>query len=318
MHALVTGGAGFIGSHLVEALLARGDHVRVVDSLSDYYDVAQKEANLDRFAGHERCQLSMGDLREIDIEPLLDGIDLVFHQAAQPGVRLSWADGFPNYESNNVLATQRLLEACRGAAIERLVFASSSSVYGEAEHYPTTEDDLPRPRSPYGVTKLAAEHLCGLYAASWKIPTVSLRYFTVYGPRQRPDMAFHRIFDALLGGPPFPMFGDGSQIRDFTYVSDAVAANLAAVEADLAPGTVINVAGGASASLADVIEMAGELAGGEVPLERKGEQAGDVARTGGSIERARDLLGWSPAVDLRDGLAKQLDWHRQLLVARRD
>jgi UDP-glucuronate 4-epimerase len=310
VQTLVTGGAGFIGSPLVEALLARGDHVRVVDCLTDYYDVAQKEANLDGFVDHPGCELVATDLRETDVAALLDGIDVVFHQAGQPGVRLSWASGFPDYDSINILATQRLLEACRKVPVERFVFASSSSVYGEAPSYPTTEDDLPRPRSPYGVTKLAAEHLCGLYAASWAIPTVALRYFTVYGPRQRPDMAFHRLCDAVLGGEPFPIFGDGSQIRDFTFVADVVAANLAAADADAKPGEVVNVAGGGSISLAEVIELIGDLAGAPVPVERRGEQAGDVTRTGGSIERAERILGWSPRTDLRTGLAAQLAWHR--------
>jgi UDP-glucuronate 4-epimerase len=313
VQTLVTGGAGFIGSHLVDALLSRGHRVRVVDCLTDYYDVGQKKANLDAFAGHPACEVVATDLRQADVAGLLDGVDAVFHQAGQPGVRLSWASGFPDYESINILATQRLLEACRKTPVQRVVFASSSSVYGDADRYPTTEQDLPRPRSPYGVTKLAAEHLCGLYAASWSIPTVALRYFTVYGPRQRPDMAFHRLCKAVLEGTPFPLFGDGSQIRDFTYVADVVEANLRAAEADVAPGEVVNIAGGGSVSLAEVVGLVGALAGAEVPLEREGVQAGDVVRTGGSIERAQQVLGWSPETDLCAGLAAQLEWHESLL-----
>jgi len=315
VRALVTGGAGFIGSHLVEALLDEGDQVRLVDCLTDYYDVGQKEANLDRLASRPGAEIVLADLRESDITPMLDGIDVVYHQAGQPGVRLSWAEGFAAYDTCNILATQRLLEACRVATIDRFVFASSSSVYGEAPRYPTIESDLPRPRSPYGVTKLAAEHLCGLYAAAWGVPTVSLRYFTVYGPAQRPDMSFHRLCEAALGGDAFPLLGDGSQIRSFTYVDDVVEANRRAAQADLEPGTVINVAGGSSVRLTDVIELVEELSGSELPVERLPAAPGDVARTGGSIELAGQLLGWEPKIEIRDGLASQLEWHRERRAA---
>lgn len=310
MRALVTGGAGFIGSHLVEALLDGGDDVRVVDCLTDYYDVAQKEGNLDRLASRDRCEIVLADLRDTVIEALLDGVDVVYHQAGQPGVRLSWADGFGAYDSCNILATQRLLEACRAVPVDRFVFASSSSIYGEADRYPTVETDLPQPRSPYGVTKLAAEHLCGLYAATWGIPTVALRYFTVYGPAQRPDMSFHRLCEAALGGEPFPLLGDGSQVRSFTYVGDVVEANRRAGTLDVAPGAVINISGGSSVALAEIIELVGELVGHPVPIERKPAAAGDVTRTGGSVERAAELLGWEPKVQVREGLSAQLDWHR--------
>jgi nucleoside-diphosphate-sugar epimerase len=317
VRALVTGGAGFIGSHLVEALLERGEPVRVVDSLTNYYDVAQKEANLDRLATKSGSEIVLADLRDADVLALLDGVDVVYHQAGQPGVRLSWAEGFAAYDSCNILATQKLLEGCRQVPVSRLVFASSSSIYGEAPRYPTLETDLPQPRSPYGVTKLAAEHLCGLYAATWGIPTVSLRYFTVYGPRQRPDMSFHRLCEAVVGGEPFPLLGDGSQIRNFTYVGDVVEANLLAAEADLEPGVVMNIAGGASVTLAEVIDLVGELAGTEVPIERLPPAPGDVTRTGGSVERAHELLGWQPTTDIRTGLAAQLDWHRSRRTALR-
>ena len=308
MRVLVTGGAGFVGSHLAEALFWRGDDVRIVDCFSEYYDPARKRGNLAAIA--DSVELIEADLLVADLPALLDGVDLVFHQAGQPGVRLSWSDGFPAYDANNVLVTQRLLEACRDHPLRRFVLAGSSSVYGEAERYPTEEDDLPRPRSPYGITKLAAEHLCSLYGAMWGVPTVSLRYFTVYGPRQRPDMAFHRLCEALLTGVPFPRFGDGSQIRDFTYVDDIVAANLAAATRDAPSGSVINIAGGSSVSLAEVIALIEEIAGEPIPVEQHPVQAGDVTRTGGSTERARSLLGWSPQVGLRDGLERQLEWHR--------
>ena len=240
---------------------------------------------------------------------LLEGVDTIFHQAAQPGVRLSWSDGFAEYASHNVLATQRLLEAARDAEVRRFVYASSSSVYGNQDRYPTVETDLPRPYSPYGVTKLAAEHLCGLYAENWGLSTVSLRYFTVFGPRQRPDMSIHRLCEAVGTGASFPRFGDGTQVREFTYVTDIVAANLAAALADVPPGTVVNIAGGGEITLNELIAMVGELAGSEVVIEDHPAQAGDAKRNGAATELAHQLLGWSPQVSLREGIAAQLAWH---------
>ena len=234
----------------------------------------------------------------------------MFHQAAQPGVRLSWSEGFVDYVGHNVLATQRLLEAVKASTGAKVVYASSSSVYGNAAFYPTTENDLPHPHSPYGVTKLAAEHLCNLYAANWGVPTVSLRYFTVYGPRQRPDMAFHRLLAAVLNGDAFPLFGDGSAIRDFTFVGDAVAANLAAADRECTPGSVFNIGGGSSIAMRDLLELAADLVGQPVAIEQLPNQPGDVARTGGTIDRAQELLGWAPETDLRTGLAAQVEWHR--------
>ena len=310
MRALVTGVAGFIGSTLADALLARGDHVVGVDCFTPYYDRAAKEANLASARHADRFEVVEADLRTDAIEPLVEGMDVVFHQAAQPGVRLSWSDGFGDYVGHNVLATQRLLEAVKATQSAKVVYASSSSVYGNAPAYPTTEDDLPRPHSPYGVTKLAAEHLCNLDAANWGVPTISLRYFTVYGPRQRPDMAFHRLLDAALSGGSFPLFGDGSAVRDFTFVGDAVQANLAAADRDTVPGTVVNVAGGSSIAMRELLVLAGEVVGAPVEVEQLPNQPGDVARTGGTIDRAQRLLGWEPITDLRAGLTAQADWHR--------
>jgi len=308
--SLVTGVAGFIGSQLAEALIARGDEVVGVDSFTPYYDRATKESNLASLQGSDRFRLVEADLRDADLAPLLDGVDVVLHQAAQPGVRLSWSDGFATYDSCNVLATQRLLEAAVAAGVPRVVYASSSSVYGDAERFPVVETDLPRPHSPYGVTKLAGEHLCGLYAANHGLSTVALRYFTVYGPRQRPDMAFHRLIEGALDGRPFPLYGDGSHVRDFTYVGDVVRANLLAAEADVAPGTVVNVCGGGATVLRDVIDAVGEAVGTPVPIDRQPPQAGDVQRTGGSGEAAHRLLGWEPQTTLTDGIAAQVAWHR--------
>jgi UDP-glucuronate 4-epimerase len=310
MRALVTGVAGFIGSHLAERLVADGHAVRGVDCLTPYYDVAQKRANLVELEMLPGCEIVVADLRSDDCAGLLEGIDVVFHQAGQPGVRASWSTGFEAYVEHNILATQRLLEAARDAGLERFVFASSSSVYGNARAYPTSEQELPSPQSPYGVTKLAAEHLCGVYAANWGVPTVALRYFTVYGPRQRPDMAMHRLIEACMAGRSFPVYGDGRQIRDFTYVGDVVGANLLAASRPVGPGSVLNVAGGTAATLAEVIEIVGELAGRPVEFERRPAHPGDVERTGGASERARDVLGWRPAATLREGLARQIAWHR--------
>jgi UDP-glucuronate 4-epimerase len=313
---VVTGAAGFVGSHLVDTLLARGDTVVGIDSFTSYYDPDTKRQNLDGARDHDAFTLVDADLRSTDLMPILDGVDTIFHQAAQPGVRLSWSDGFGEYASNNVLATQRLLEAARDCEVRRVVYASSSSVYGNQERYPTVETDLPRPYSPYGVTKLAAEHLCGLYAENWGLHTVALRYFTVFGPRQRPDMSIHRLCEAALTGASFPRFGDGEQIREFTYVGDIVAANLRAADADVEPATVVNIAGGGEITLNGLIATVGELAGSAVMIEDHPAQAGDARRNGGSTDRARALLGWEPVVGLADGIASQLTWHadRRLLV----
>jgi nucleoside-diphosphate-sugar epimerase len=313
MHALVTGAAGFIGSHLTELLLREGHRVTAIDCFTDYYDVAVKRQNAAAFADHPSCELLEADLLDTDLDALLDPVDVVFHQAGQPGVRLSWGESFAVYDRLNVLATQRLLEAARRTELDRFVYASSSSVYGDAARYPTTETDLPQPMSPYGVTKLAGEHLCALYSKQWAIPTVALRYFTVYGPRQRPDMAFHRLTRAALTGEPFPLYGTGDQVRDFTFVEDVVHANLRAATADLEPGVVMNIAGGGAARLRDLIDLAGDLAGRPVNIDQQPAAAGDILRTGGAIDRAVDLLGWEPATDVHAGLKAELDWMGDLL-----
>jgi len=313
---VVTGAGGFVGSHLVDTLLARGDTVVGIDCFTPYYDPEAKRQNLEAAQQHHGFTLVEADLRDADLMPVLEGVDTIFHQAAQPGVRLSWSDGFGEYASHNVLATQRLLEAAHHSDVRRVVYASSSSVYGNQERYPTVETDLPRPYSPYGVTKLAAEHLCGLYAENWGVHTVSLRYFTVFGPRQRPDMSIHRLCGAALTGASFPRFGDGEQIREFTYVADIVAANLCAADADVDAGTVVNIAGGGEITLNGLIDTVGDLAGTAVQIEDHPAQAGDARRNGGATERARALLGWEPRIGLREGIAAQLAWHadRRLLV----
>jgi nucleoside-diphosphate-sugar epimerase len=310
MHALVTGVAGFIGSTLAERLVADGWTVRGVDCFTPYYDERVKRDNLAVLLHSDRFDLVEADLTTAELAPLLDGVDVVFHQSGQPGVRLSWAEGFGTYVDLNIAVTQRLLEAVRVSPVRRFVYASSSSIYGDAAAVPTDEDQPTRPYSPYGVTKLAGELLCSAYAANFGVPTVSLRYFTVYGPRQRPDMATHRLVEAAIDGHTFPLFGDGEQVRDFTFVDDIVSANVLAATAEVPAGTVCNAAGGGSVRLIDLVHLVGELVGRPVAIDWRPAQAGDVRRTGGSIERAARLLGWRPAVDLREGVARQVAWHR--------
>jgi len=311
MRAVVTGGAGFIGSTLTERLLSEGHSVTVIDAFTEYYEEDDKRSNLAAVADHPDLTVVEGDLLDLDLAPIFDGVECVWHLAGQPGVRLSWSDGFATYVERNVIATQRLLEAAKAVETPRVVYASSSSVYGNAERYPTLESDRPEPYSPYGVTKLAGEHLMVLYAANWGVPTVSLRYFTVYGPRQRPDMAHHRLIEAALGGTTFPLFGDGGQERAFTFVGDVVDATfLGGVTPDVAPGTVLNVSGSFSCTLRDLIEMVGDAVGTPVPLDRQGPQAGDAQKTGGSTDQIERILGWHATTSLEDGIAAQVAWHR--------
>jgi UDP-glucuronate 4-epimerase len=308
MHCLVTGVAGFIGSHVAEALLLQGNSVIGVDSFTDYYARPIKEHNLLRLSTFSNFRLVEADLRTADLAALINGTSVVLHQAGQPGVRMSWGDQFVDYVSQNIAATQRLLEAARRAEVQRFVYASSSSVYGNAESFPTTEATLPKPFSPYGVTKLAAEHLCTVYAENWGLPTVSLRYFTVYGPRQRPDMAFHRFIGAALHGREIEVYGSGEQRRDFTYVGDVVRANLLAAQRSLPPGSILNIAGGSHATVNTVLKLIADLVGDEVRIRHVEQKLGDVEETGADCSLSRLLLGWSPTVQLSDGLANQIRW----------
>jgi UDP-glucuronate 4-epimerase len=307
---LVTGAAGFIGSHTVERLLADGHRVRGVDCFTDNYDPALKEEHLSAVRSAPRFELVRADLVDADLRDLLDGVERVLHLAGQPGVRDSWADGFEVYVQRNVVATQRLLEAARDAGVERVAAASSSSVYGDAEHFPTDESELPRPVSPYGVTKLAAEHLCTLYGTNFGLSTVSLRYFTVYGPRQRTDMALRRMVDTALDGGTFPLYGDGSVSRCSTYDAAGVDANLAALSRDVPPGTVCNVASERTASVRELLDLVGAALGEPVRIERLPEAPGDARRTGGSSDLARRLLGWAPSTSLEEGVARTVEWAR--------
>src|SRR5216683_2677219 len=261
MRCLVTGVAGFVGSHLAERLLAEGHEVCGIDAFIDYYPRPIKERNLQELRLWKDFTFIEGDLRDIHLLPLLDGVDWVFHQAAQAGVRTSWGSEFSRYVDCNVLSTQQLLEAAlHTKGIQRFVYASSSSVYGDTTVLPVTEAVTPQPVSPYGVTKLAAEHLCTLYYRNFGVPAVSLRYFTVYGPRQRPDMAFHRFLRAIILDQPITLYGDGEQTRDFTYVHDAVAAAVAAGTMGV-PGRVYNIGGGSRVPVNQVLEMIGRVSG---------------------------------------------------------
>ena len=306
MKVLITGAAGFIGSRIARRMLAEGHDVVGVDAWRDYYALDQKRANVEDLLAHERFALEDLDLSAADLTSVVDGTAVVFHQAAQPGVRRSWGE-FDTYVRDNVESTQRLLAACAGSpSLQRFVYASSSSVYGDAVSFPAREDALPAPRSPYGVTKLAAEHLVSLYADNFGVPTVSLRYFTVYGPGQRPDMALHRFINAVAAGEEVTVFGDGNQVRDFTYVADAVAATVAAIEADVAPVTVLNVAGGSPTTVADLLSLVSEQVGRPAILRHLPDQPGDVRVTSGATERARRLLGWRPEVPLDEGVKRQV------------
>ena len=306
---VVTGVAGFIGSHLSERLLAAGDEVVGVDCFTDYYEKARKEQNLERSISHNRFQFEAADLVDAELAPLLEGADVVYHLAGQPGVRPSWGSQFDRYVRDNVIATQRLLEALKDAPIKRFVFAGSSSVYGDAERFPTKETALPRPVSPYGVTKLAAEHLTHLYTRNFGIPAVSVRYFTVYGPRQRPDMAFSRFMQALTAGEDIEVFGDGEQTREFTYVSDAVDGTIKASAADVV-GQIFNLGGGSRVTVNQVLATLEEISGLSVRRQNLPAAPGDPRHTGASINLARERLGWEPRVSLREGLAQQWEWFR--------
>ncbi len=305
---MVTGVAGFVGSTLAGRLLDDGHDVIGVDALTDYYDPVLKYDNLRRLE-NSRLRVLQSDLNDLDLAALIADVEVIYHQAGQPGVRRSWGSDFDRYAQDNVCATQKLLEAAlRAPRLRRFVYASSSSVYGNAPRFPTEETDRPQPLSPYGVTKLAAEHLCGLYAENYGLPTVSLRYFTVYGPRQRPDMAFTRFCRSFRDGEEITVFGTGDQIRDFTFVSDVVEANLRVAEGRIAAGAVFNVAGGTSTTVNEVLELLGEISGKDPTINRGAPVPGDVLQTGGSTHAIRAAIGWTPAVSLAEGLEEQYRW----------
>jgi nucleoside-diphosphate-sugar epimerase len=309
--ALVTGAAGFIGSTLTDRLLRDDAEVIGIDSFTDYYPRAVKERNLASAMAQPRFRFIDARIQDVDLRALLADRTHVFHLAAQAGVRKSWGRDFESYTSNNIEATQVLLEAANGApALERFVYASSSSVYGDLVAMPMREDAVPQPVSPYGVSKLAAEQLCYLYFANFGVPTVSLRYFTVYGPRQRPDMGFHKFLRATLRNEPITLYGDGEQTRDFTFVADAVEANVAAAHHGVA-GHVYNIGGGSRVSVNHVLEVIGRVAARTPRVVREPDQKGDMRHTYADTQRARAELGFAPAVGLEEGLTAEYQWLSQ-------
>jgi UDP-glucose 4-epimerase len=308
--ALVTGCAGFIGSTLTERLLREGHRVTGVDCFTDYYDIALKRRNLEPALRHPSFSLLELDLGAADLARLPE-VDVVFHQAAQAGVRASWGRDFAAYAHHNVLGTQRLLERYRDARLERFVYASSSSVYGDAETFPTGEGVLPRPFSPYGVTKLAGEHLVLLYGRNFGLPVAALRYFTVYGPRQRPDMGFHRFCRALLESTPIAVYGDGRQSRDFTFIDDAIEANVRAWTRS-APQGVYNVGGGSQVEVLESIAILERAIGVKAVLDFQPRPPGDPLRTRADAGRIRADLGFAPSVPIEQGLAAEAAWARDL------
>lgn len=310
---IVTGAAGFIGSHLAETLLKQGEKVIGIDQVNDYYDPSLKRSNLEILAQYPDFELIEADIQSLNWSELLTEVEIIYHQAAQAGVRASWGESFRHYTERNINATQVILEAAKEAkSLKRLVYASTSSVYGNAETLPTPETICPQPVSPYGITKLAAERLCWLYQQNFGVPVTALRYFTVYGPRQRPDMAFHKFFKAALKSQPIGIYGDGKQTRDFTYVSDAVMANLLAAAIPAAVGEVFNIGGGSRVVLVDVLDTMEEITG--IPLHRQYQERarGDARHTSADTSKAQKILGYKPQVSLQEGLTHEWRWIQTL------
>ena len=315
---LITGVAGFIGSSIADRLLELGCEVVGIDTFLDYYPREIKERNIEQARSHDKFTLLDQNLLEADLTQICADTQWVFHQAGQAGVRASWGSYFDTYTANNINATQRLLEAVKGSsALEKFVYASSSSVYGNALSMPTSESVLPQPISPYGVTKLAAEHLVNLYASQYNVPSVSLRYFTVYGPRQRPDMAFNRFIKAALQEEQLTLYGDGEQTRDFTYISDAVEANLLAAQHGKQAG-VYNIGGGSTVSINQVLAMIEEKIGSlkvgkTLNIAREEKQRGDARHTSSDTTKSKQELQFQPKVSLSEGISNEIEWMNSCL-----
>lgn len=306
LRMLVTGAAGFIGSQLSEALLDKRHSVIGIDCFTDYYPKRIKVANLSRLRKAKGFRLVDADLSSAKLSPLLRDVECVFHLAAQPGVRASWGLTFSEYVKDNIVATQRLMEALKDSQVRKVIFASSSSIYGDSERLPTPEDTIPRPVSPYGATKLAAENLCQVYFRNYNVPVVRLRYFTVYGPRQRPDMAFTKFISGISSGREIEVFGDGEQKRDFTFVKDTIAATLLAMEAR--PGTTYNVGTGRAVSLNSVIAMLESLIGRKARVKKLKAALGDVRNTSADVTKISRDLGFKAKSALEDGLRAQVSY----------
>jgi UDP-glucose 4-epimerase len=312
MRAVVTGVAGFVGSTLADRLVDSGADVVGIDCFTDYYPRPIKEHNIAGLRGRDRFRFVESRIQDADLVALLGDRTHVFHLAAQAGVRKSWGRDFAVYTENNIDATQILLEACTKLSLDRIVYASSSSVYGDDTPMPFREDALPHPVSPYGVSKLAAEQLCYLYHVNFGLPTVSLRYFTVYGPRQRPDMGFHKFLRATILGEPISVYGDGEQTRDFTFVADAVSATVAAATRGV-PGRVYNIGGGSRVSINQVFDMIGRVTGRQPQLHVDPAQKGDMRHTYADTSLARTDLGFAPTVGLEEGIAAEYRWLTEIL-----
>lgn len=309
MRCLVSGVAGFIGSHLAERLVNDGHEVIGIDCFLDYYPRSVKEKNLEGIKKSPNFLFLETNLLDADLSSLALKADFIFHLAAQAGVRASWGESFSIYTENNIRATQKLLEACKGQKITKFILASSSSIYGDAEQMPTSEENTPKPISPYGVSKLACENLCYLYWKNYKIPYLALRYFSVYGPRQRPDMAFHKFFRAALEEKEIEIYGDGNQTRDFTYISDVIDATIKTIESP-AVGESLNIGGGSSATLWQVLETIEGFSSKKFRIRRIEEQKGDVRHTCADITKAQRILGYTPQIRLEEGLRKQFLWQK--------
>ncbi len=312
MKCLVTGAAGFIGSYLCERLIKKGTKVVGIDNFMDYYPRSLKESNISGLLSHPDFEFIEKSILDCDPSRLLEDVDAVFHQSAQAGVRASWGSNFKIYSDNNILATQMLLEGVREKPVKKFIYASSSSVYGDTTDLPMRESSVTRPVSPYGVSKMAAEHLCYLYYKNFGVPTVSLRYFTVYGPRQRPDMAFHRFFKWILEGKPLQMYGDGEQSRDFTHISDIIEANWLAFQKG-EPGEVFNIGGGSRVTMNQVIRIMEEITDRPATVNYQQVQKGDVRHTSADMTRARKELGYKPKVSIREGLETEYEWIKDLV-----
>jgi nucleoside-diphosphate-sugar epimerase len=311
MNCLVTGSAGFIGSRLCGRLHEEGYTVTGIDCFTDYYPRFIKEKNLKPLLKLDRFRFLENDINRMDVSRIISQTDAVFHLAAQAGVRTSWGQKFSDYTCNNIETTQKILEACKTHPVQKLVYASSSSVYGDCPDLPMRESSRLFPYSPYGVTKLAAEHLCSLYYRNYGVPTVSLRFFTVFGPGQRPDMAFHKFLKAAAEKKSITVYGDGEQTRDFTYISDVIDANIRAMEKGK-PGEIYNIGGGHNRKLNDIFPILNQVTGEKLEIKYSESQRGDVPHTSADISKAEAHLGYNPRTRLEDGLRKEWQWVRRL------
>ena len=311
MTCLVTGAAGFIGSHLCRKLIKEGFSVTGIDSFTDSYPKWIKEKNIKPLMREKNFKLLSSDLNDLELNKLLSKTDYVFHHAAQAGVRASWGENFSVYIKNNIEATQKLLEAAKNSRIKKFIYASSSSVYGFCPELPMSETSSLYPFSPYGVSKLAAEHLCFLYFKNYNVPTVSLRFFTVYGPGQRPDMAFHKFFKAIAEDKQITVYGDGKQTRDFTYVDDIIEANFSSLKNGV-PGEIYNIGGGSRKKLEEIFPIIESICQKKIKKNREEKQRGDVPHTLADIQKAHKELNYSPQIQLSDGLKEEWTWIQEL------